>query len=79
MRSHCGQNLIVKVQRWTDRFPMATDCLACINTRIGTGFQCCLCGAGTATCSVSEEFAGGTSFVIILLFYGLIDLLVLCA
>ena len=42
---------------------MATDCLACINTRIGTGFQCGWCGASTATCSVSEEFAGGTSIV----------------
>ena len=43
--------------------PMATDCSACINTRIGTGFQCGWCDANTATCSVSEECAGGTSFV----------------
>ena len=33
---------------------MATDCSACINTRIGTGFQCGWCDASTATCSVSE-------------------------
>ena len=43
--------------------PMATDCSACINTRIGTSFQCGWCDANTATCSVSEECAGGTSFV----------------
>ena len=43
--------------------PIATDCLACINTRIGTGFQCGWCDANTATCSISEECAGGTSFV----------------
>ena len=37
---------------------MATDCSACINTRIGTGFQCGWCDAGTATCSVAEECSG---------------------
>ena len=42
--------------------PMATDCLACINTRIGTGFQCGWCDAGTATCSVSEECSGAPFF-----------------
>ena len=39
---------------------MATDCSACINTRIGTGFQCGWCDAGTATCSVSEECSRAT-------------------
>ena len=43
--------------------PMATDCSACINTRIGTGFQCGWCDASTATCSVSEECNGRTPFV----------------
>ena len=38
---------------------MATDCSACINTRIGTGFQCGWCGVNTATCSVSEECLSG--------------------
>ena len=42
---------------------MATDCSACIHTRIGTGFQCGWCDASTATCSISEECTGGTSFV----------------
>ena len=42
--------------------PMATDCSACINTRIGTGFQCGWCDAGTATCSVSEECSGAPFF-----------------
>ena len=42
--------------------PMASDCLACINTRIGTGFQCGWCDASTATCSASEE-CSGTLFV----------------
>ena len=41
---------------------MATDCSACINTRIGTGFQCGWCDASTATCSVSEECDGGQTF-----------------
>ena len=39
---------------------MATDCSACINTRMGTGFQCGWCDAGTAICSVSEECSGAT-------------------
>ena len=43
--------------------PMATDCSACINTRIGTGFQCGWCDTSTATCSASKECAGGTSFI----------------
>ena len=42
---------------------MATDCSACINTRIGTGFPCGWCDTGTATCTVSEECAGESSFV----------------
>ena len=37
---------------------MATDCSACINTRIRTGFQCGWCDASTAICSVSEECSG---------------------
>ena len=43
--------------------PMVTDCSACINTKIETGFQCGWCDANAATCSVSEECVGGTSFV----------------
>ena len=43
-----------------DCMPMATDCSVCINTRIGTGFQCGLCDA---TCSVTEECTGRTPFV----------------
>ena len=46
-----------------DCIPMTADCSACINTRIGTGFQCGWCGASTATCSVSEECDGRTTFV----------------
>ena len=42
---------------------MATDCSACIHTRIGTGFRCGWCDASTTTCSISEECTGGTSFV----------------
>ena len=42
--------------------PMATDCSACINTRIGTGFQCGWCDANAATCSVSEECSGAPFF-----------------
>ena len=42
---------------------MATDCSACINTRIGTGFQCGWCDSSIATCSVSEEYDGGKTFV----------------
>ena len=42
--------------------PMATDCSACINTRIGTGFQCGWCDASAATCSVSEECSGAPFF-----------------
>ena len=41
---------------------MATDCSACINTRIRTGFQCGWCKANYATCRVSEE-CGGRTFV----------------
>ena len=41
--------------------PMATDCLAFINNRKGTGFQCCC--TITATCSVHKECAGGISFI----------------
>ena len=42
--------------------PMATDCSACINTRIGTGFQCGWCDTGTAICSVSDECGGAPFF-----------------
>ena len=41
---------------------MATDCSACIHTRIGTGFQCGWCDANTATCRVSEECSGAPFF-----------------
>ena len=44
-----------------DCMPMASDCSACINTRIGTGFQCGWCDG--STCRVSEECDVGTSFV----------------
>ena len=40
--------------------PMATDCSACINTRIGTGFQCGWCDA---TCRILEECTGRAPFV----------------
>ena len=41
--------------------PMATDCLAFINTRKGSGFQCGC--TSTATCSIPKECAGGISFI----------------
>ena len=45
-----------------DCMPTVSDCSACINTRIGTGFQCGWCDS--STCRVSEECAGRTSLII---------------
>ena len=45
-----------------DCIPMATDCSACVNTRIDTNFRCGWCG--TLSCRVTEECSMPTSFII---------------